>query len=125
MLAFFEATLNEITSLTKDCIRAIELLENKKSHAHKLIQTKLAFSFEQTVTVAKLAHESLRERTDGNSHYLIILRCCTQSAHEVLSNSNIQVIRLCPFEVKFSASFMIFLFCTYIHGRFKPSDCKC
>lgn len=100
LLAFFEATLNEITSLMDDCISGIHLLENK-SDARKLIQTKLAFAFEQTVTVAKLAHESLRERTDGNSCYFAVLRHCTQSAHKVLSDSNMQVVYLHPLKLNF------------------------
>ncbi|PKI75616.1 hypothetical protein CRG98_004017 [Punica granatum] len=90
LLAFFGAILNEITHLTKDCISGIHLLENKKSDARKLIQTKLAFSFEQTIVIAKLARESLREGNDENSLYTV-LKPCTQSAHEVLSNSSIQV----------------------------------
>ncbi|OWM90253.1 hypothetical protein CDL15_Pgr006574 [Punica granatum] len=37
-----------------DAFKRIHLLENKKSDARKLIQTKLAFTFEQTVVIAKL-----------------------------------------------------------------------
>lgn len=45
--------LNMVANLTKDCI----LLENKRLASRKLLQMKLVFCVEQTITFAKLAHE--------------------------------------------------------------------
>ncbi|KAK3425934.1 hypothetical protein EUGRSUZ_F02484 [Eucalyptus grandis] len=86
-----ETTLNVIIGLTKDCIKGIHLLDNKKSDSRKLIQTKLAFSFEQTLLLAKLAHQCLAQRTDGNLQHFTLLKHCTECIRNVLGDTNMQV----------------------------------
>lgn len=81
-----------IIGLTKDCIKGIHLLDNKKSDSRKLIQTKLAFSFEQTILLAMLTHQCLAKRTDGNLLHFTLLKHCAESIRNVLGDTNMQVI---------------------------------
>ncbi|KAF8023726.1 hypothetical protein BT93_F1038 [Corymbia citriodora subsp. variegata] len=88
---FLETTLNVIIGLIKDCIKGLHLLDNKKSDSRKLIQRKLAFSFEQTILLAKLAHQCLVQRTDGNLLHFSLLKHCTECIRNVLGDTNMQV----------------------------------
>ncbi|KAM2466399.1 hypothetical protein PS1_008328 [Malus domestica] len=85
--------LNVITDLTEDCIKSIHLQENKRSDLHILLQTKLAFSLEQTISFAKLGYEInyLEENRDGDSVYSTMFKYCTKCVQTVLTDSNIQV----------------------------------
>ncbi|KAM1332268.1 hypothetical protein ACFX2F_008459 [Malus domestica] len=85
--------LNVITDLTGDCIKSIHLQENKRSDLHILLQTKLAFSLEQTISFAKLGYEInyLEENRDGDSVYYTMFKYCTKCVQTVLTDSNIQV----------------------------------
>lgn len=87
--------LNVITNLTKDCIKCIHVLENKRSDLHTLMQTKLAFSLEQTISFAKLGYEMdyLGDNTDGGLIYYTMFKYCTRCVQTVLTDSSIQV---CP-----------------------------
>ncbi|XP_050383979.1 protein SWEETIE isoform X2 [Argentina anserina] len=88
--------LNEITNLTKDCIKCIQMLENKRSDLHALLQTKLAFSLEQTISFAKLSYEMdyIRDHTDGDSMYYGMFKYCTRCVQTVLTDSSLQVQRI-------------------------------
>lgn len=90
--------LNVITNLTKDCIKCIHVLENKRSDLLTLMQTKLAFSLEQTISFAKLGYEMdyLGENTDGGLIYYTMFKFCTRCVQTVLTDSSIQV-RPCSF----------------------------
>ncbi|XP_056162820.1 protein SWEETIE isoform X2 [Syzygium oleosum] len=88
---FLETSLNVIIGLIKDCIKGIHLLGNKKSDSRKLIQTKLAFSFEQIIILAKLAHQCLALRTDGDPLHFTLLKHCTECIRSVLGDTNMQV----------------------------------
>ncbi|XP_010265191.1 PREDICTED: HEAT repeat-containing protein 5B [Nelumbo nucifera] len=83
---------NSIIGLTRDCIRGIHLLENKRSGTCKLLQTKLAFCFEQTFSLAKLVHEieDLVDKKD-NDMFLTIYKHCTKCIQSIITNSDIQV----------------------------------
>lgn len=81
-----------IIGLIKDCIEGIHLLGNKKSDSRKLIQTKLAFSFEQIIILAKLAHQCLALQTDGDPLHFTLLKHCTECIRSVLGDTNMQVI---------------------------------
>ncbi|XP_062009645.1 protein SWEETIE isoform X1 [Rosa rugosa] len=85
--------LNVITDLTKDCIKCIHMLENKRSDSHTLLQTKLAFSLEQTISFAKLGYEMdyLEDNTDGDSIYYGMFKYCTRCVQTVLTDSSLQV----------------------------------
>lgn len=89
---FLETSLDVIIGLIKDCIKGIHLLDNKRFDSRKLIQTKLAFSFEQTILLAKLAHHCLAQRTDGNPLHFTLLKHCTECIRNVLGDTNMQVI---------------------------------
>ncbi|XP_050123637.1 protein SWEETIE-like isoform X1 [Malus sylvestris] len=85
--------LNVMTDLTEDCIKSIHLQENKRSDSHILLQRKLAFSIEQTISFAKLGYEMdyLDENRDGDSVYYPMFKYCTKCVQTVLSDSNVQV----------------------------------
>ncbi|XP_004306022.1 PREDICTED: HEAT repeat-containing protein 5B isoform X1 [Fragaria vesca subsp. vesca] len=85
--------LNVITNLTVDCIKCIQMLENKRSELHTLLQTKLAFSLEQTISFAKLAYQIdyLGDNTDRDSIYYGMFKYCTRCVQTVLTDSSLQV----------------------------------
>ena len=85
--------LNVITNLTVDCIKCIQMLENKRSELHTILQTKLAFSLEQTISFAKLAYQIdyLGDNTDGDLIYYGMFKYCTRCVQTVLTDSSLQV----------------------------------
>ncbi len=84
-----------IANLTTDCIKCIHLLENKRSDLRKLHQMKLAFSVEQTISFAKLVHETERLGASEGSDpiYFTLFKCCTECIRTLLTDSSIQVKR--------------------------------
>lgn len=89
-----------IADLTKDCIKGIQLLENKRSDLRKLLQLKLIFSLEEIISFAKLAYEieCLGETKGSNPICLTVFKCCAKYIQIVLNDSNIQVNRyLCMY----------------------------
>ncbi|XP_050228760.1 protein SWEETIE isoform X2 [Mercurialis annua] len=87
--ASFGACLNLISDLTKDCIKGIQFLENKRSDLRKLLQLKLAFSMEQIMSLAKLACQYLGETNPPICFE--VFKCCIKYVHIILSDSNSQV----------------------------------
>ncbi|XP_057950084.1 protein SWEETIE isoform X2 [Malania oleifera] len=87
------ACLAVISSLTKNCIEGIHLLEKKRSDLSKLLQMKLAFFVEQTFSFAKLAYEiqPLGEHMDSNTIYYTIFKNCIVCIQTVLTDSSVQV----------------------------------
>ncbi|KAF5457431.1 hypothetical protein F2P56_021532, partial [Juglans regia] len=85
--------LNVIANLTKDCIEGIHVLENKRSDLRKLLQMKLAFSAEQTISFAKLVHEiqCLGQSKDIHPIYFTLFMYCTECIRTLLIDVNIQV----------------------------------
>lgn len=82
-----------IADLTKDCIKGIHLLENKRSDLRKLLQLKLSFSIEQVMSFAKLAFEIQcpGETEISNPIGPTVLSYCTRYVQTVLNDSNPQV----------------------------------
>ncbi|KAJ0042851.1 hypothetical protein Pint_18792 [Pistacia integerrima] len=89
----FGACLNVIADLMKDCIKGIHLLENNRSDFWKLLQLKLAFSLEQTVSIAKLAYETEfpGDEKDSNPIGFAVFKFCTECVETVLTDSNAKV----------------------------------
>lgn len=87
--------LNMVANLTKDCIDGIHLLENKRSASRKLLQMKLVFCVEQTITFAKLVHEiqCLGKSKGSDPIYFTLFKYCTKCIQTLLTDSNIQVNR--------------------------------
>ncbi|KAK2986818.1 hypothetical protein RJ640_011043 [Escallonia rubra] len=87
------ACLDVIPTLTKECIRSIHPLENKRSNFCKLLQMKLAFSLEEVFAFAKLAYEMecLGENKESRSLLYKMLHHCTQCIQDVLTDWDIQV----------------------------------
>ncbi|XP_043809967.1 protein SWEETIE isoform X3 [Manihot esculenta] len=85
--------LNLIADLTKDCIKGIHLVENKRSDLRKLLQLKLSFSLEQTMSLAKLACEfKCPGETKSRSPFsFTVLKYCNKYVQTVLSDLNLQV----------------------------------
>ncbi|KAG6716276.1 hypothetical protein I3842_04G041200 [Carya illinoinensis] len=85
--------LTVIANLTKDCIEGIHVLENKRSDFRKLLQMKLAFSGEQTISFAKLVHEiqCLGQTKDIHPIYSTLFTYCTECIRTLLTDVNIQV----------------------------------
>lgn len=92
--------LNVIANLTKDCIEGIHVLENKRSDLRKLLQMKLAFSVEQTISFAKLVHEiqCLGQSKDNRPIYFTPFMYCTECIRTLLIDVNIQVNRYLSFK---------------------------
>ncbi|KAM7267217.1 hypothetical protein ACFE04_009383 [Oxalis oulophora] len=84
--------LNVITDLSTNCINNIHKSENKKSEQRKLLHSKLAFSLEQTILLAKVAWE-IECVEDGNpsSICFAVFKYCTKCVQAALSDSDIQV----------------------------------
>ncbi|WCJ25388.1 HEAT repeat-containing protein [Euphorbia peplus] len=91
--ATFGTCLNSIGDLAKGCIDDIHFLENKRSDSRKLLQLKLSFSLEQTMSLAKLAYqiETPGENRSSNEIFSSVFKCCTKYFQMVLCNSNPQV----------------------------------
>ncbi|XP_065854037.1 protein SWEETIE isoform X2 [Euphorbia lathyris] len=91
--ATFGACLTLIGDLAKGCIDDIHFLENKRSDSRKLLQLKLSFSLEQTMSLAKLAYqiEPPGENRSSSAICYSVFRCCTKYFQTVLCNSNLQV----------------------------------
>ncbi|KAK7295809.1 hypothetical protein RJT34_18721 [Clitoria ternatea] len=89
----FGACLSVVAALTKDCIQGFHLKEVKNFDQCKLIHNKLAFSLEQTISIAKLALESkyAADCEATNSICVSSLRYCIRCIQTVLSDSNMQV----------------------------------
>ncbi|KAG9140394.1 hypothetical protein Leryth_018528, partial [Lithospermum erythrorhizon] len=87
------ASLNAVTSITKHCIRSIHDLENRKSISGKLLQMKLAFSFEQCYSIAKFTFdlEKRVENDQRSSIVLSVLHQAIQCARVVLTDDDTQV----------------------------------
>lgn len=85
--------LNLIADLTKDCIKGIHLVENKRSDLRKLLQLKLSFSLEQTMSLAKLACQfKCPGETKSRSPFsFTVLKYCNKYVQTVLSDLNLQV----------------------------------
>ncbi|EEF45628.1 conserved hypothetical protein [Ricinus communis] len=85
--------MNLVADLTEDCLKGIHFLENKRSDLRKLLQLKLAFSLEQTISLAKLACqiECFGETKSSSPICYTVFKCCTRYFHTVLSDSNVQV----------------------------------
>ncbi|XP_059452821.1 protein SWEETIE isoform X2 [Corylus avellana] len=85
--------LNMVANLTKDCIDGIHLLENKRSTLRKLLQMKLVFCVEQTITFTKLVHEiqCLGKSKGSDPIYFTLFKYCTECIRTLLADSNIQV----------------------------------
>ncbi|RYR59970.1 hypothetical protein Ahy_A04g017089 isoform A [Arachis hypogaea] len=89
----FGTCLSVVAAMTKDCIEGFHLQEIKGSNLRKLIQMKLVFSLEQSISIAKLALE-LKCVADGetsNSLCANALRYCIRCIQTVLNDSNLQV----------------------------------
>lgn len=94
--------LNVIANLTKDCIEGIHVLENKRPDLRKLLQLKLVFSAEQTISFAKLVHEIQCHGQSKDTHpiYFALLMCCTKCIRMLLTDINIQVNRYISFKYR-------------------------
>ncbi|XP_057443151.1 protein SWEETIE-like [Lotus japonicus] len=86
----FETCLSVVASLTKDCIEGFHLQEVKSFNKQKLIHTKLAFSLEQIISIAKLSLDSKYVECEA-SISIRALRCCLRCIQAVISYSNMQV----------------------------------
>lgn len=88
----FETCLSVVASLTKDCIEGFHLQEVKSFNKQKLIHTKLAFSLEQIISIAKLSLDSKYVECEASiSIRVSALRCCLRCIQAVISDSNMQV----------------------------------
>ena len=88
------ACIDLFISLTKDCIKSIHLVDNKKSNSCKLLQTKLALSLEQMASFAKLAYEieSFGDNVETKPMLFTVLSNCTRCIQASLADQEIQVI---------------------------------
>lgn len=92
--AILGTCLNVLANLIKECIKGIHLLDNKRSDLRKLLQMKLAFSVEQTVSFAKLVHGiHCLGSNSSDAIYFTLLKYCTECIRMSLVDSNIQVNR--------------------------------
>ncbi|KAB1211181.1 HEAT repeat-containing protein 5A [Morella rubra] len=90
--AILGTCLNVLANLIKECIKGIHLLDNKRSDLRKLLQMKLAFSVEQTISFAKLVHGIHCLGSNGSDAiYFTLLKYCTECIRMSLVDSNIQV----------------------------------
>ncbi|KAK1357513.1 hypothetical protein POM88_050769 [Heracleum sosnowskyi] len=87
------ACVNLFISLTKDCIKSIHLVENKKPNSCKLLQMKLAFSLEQMTSFAKLAYEieSFGDNDESKQMLYTVLSNCTRCIQASLTDQEKQV----------------------------------
>lgn len=95
------ACIDLFISLTKDCIKSIHLVENKKSNSCKLLQMKLAFSLEQMTSFAKLAYEieSFGDSDEIKPVLYTVLSNCTRCIQASLTDQEKQVMKAnCIFE---------------------------
>ncbi|XP_057757016.1 protein SWEETIE isoform X1 [Arachis stenosperma] len=89
----FGTCLSVVAAMTKDCIEGFHLQEIRGSNLRKLIQMKLVFSLEQSISIAKLALE-LKCVADGetsNSLCANALRYCIRCIQTVLNDSNLEI----------------------------------
>ena len=79
--------------MTRDCVKAIHLVEKKRSNLCKMLQMKLAFSLEEIYLFSTHAHEieCLGENEGSNSHFTL-LKHSTECFQTVLTDFDIQVI---------------------------------
>ncbi|KAF2313762.1 hypothetical protein GH714_013249 [Hevea brasiliensis] len=91
--AILGTCLNLIADLTKDCIKGIHFVENKRSESRKLLQLKLSFSLEQTISLAKVACQMkcLGETKSRSPFCFTVFKYCSKYFQTVLSDSNLQV----------------------------------
>ncbi|XP_057993388.1 protein SWEETIE isoform X1 [Hevea brasiliensis] len=91
--AILGTCLNLIADLTKDCIKGIHFVENKRSESRKLLQLKLSFSLEQTISLAKVACQMkcLGETKSRSPFCFTVFKYCSKYFQAVLSDSNLQV----------------------------------
>ncbi|KAL8123865.1 hypothetical protein AgCh_011749 [Apium graveolens] len=87
------ACIDLFINLTKDCIKSIHLVENKKSNSCKLLQMKLAFSLEQMTSFAKLAYEveSFGDNDESKPMLYTVLSNCTRCIQASLTDQEKQV----------------------------------
>lgn len=85
---------NETVLLSQYCIKSIHDLENKKGDLWKVLLIKLAFYLDETVSLARLAHEAqlCGQNKDDNKFFCTIFMHCIKCFQMTLSDSNKQVI---------------------------------
>ncbi|XP_020536843.1 protein SWEETIE isoform X2 [Jatropha curcas] len=91
--AILGSCLNLIADLIEDCMKGIHFLDNKRSNLQKLLQLKLSFSLEQTMSLAKLACQikCAAETESSNSFCFTMFKCFCRNFQIMLSDSNLQV----------------------------------
>ncbi|KAJ8637016.1 hypothetical protein MRB53_011283 [Persea americana] len=84
---------NETVLLSQYCIKSIHDLENKKGDSWKVLLIKLAFYLDETVSLARLAHEAqlCGQNKDDYKFFCTIFMHCIKCFQMTLSDSNKQV----------------------------------